>query len=158
MSLEIARTTVGIFVTQCKYAFEVLDNYDYLGCKPVQLPMDSKLKLTIVDLDVLKDHSQYWRLISRLLYLTITRPNLSYSVNSLDQFMHRPFKSHLDVVFQVLQYVKGTLEQGLYFSASSFTQIRGFSKFDWVTCVDSRRSIIGYCLFLGDSLVSWGSN
>lgn len=59
LGLEITRTTTGIFVSQRKYVLKVLEDSGYLGCKPVQFPMDSKLKLTKADVDVLEDPSQH---------------------------------------------------------------------------------------------------
>lgn len=120
-------------------------------------PMDSKLKLSKTDSELLVDASSYRRLIGRLLYLTITRPDLSYSINTLAQSMDKLGQSHLNVAHHVLRYLKSTPAHGLFFPTATSSQLKGFCDLDWATCIDSRRSITSFCLFLGNSLVSWGS-
>ncbi|KAL5545404.1 hypothetical protein UlMin_005091 [Ulmus minor] len=135
--------------------------------------MEPNLKLSQDEGDLLPDTSLYRRLIGKLLYLTITRPNLSYAVNRLGQFLAQPRLPHFKVVQRVLQFVKGTLGQGLFFPSKTEVELRAyvesdlsttaevqfkvFSDADWVGCADTRRSISGYCVFLRDSLISWKS-
>ena len=97
---------------------QILEETGHLGCKPRKSTMDPNLKLSQEERELLQDAGQYKKLIGRLLYLTITRPNLSYSVSRLSQFMAKPRLPHLQAAYRVLQYVKGTVGQGLYFSAS----------------------------------------
>ena len=119
--------------------------------------MDPNLKLSQDDGEILDDPSQYRWLIGRLLYLTITRPDLSYSVNRLTQFMATPRVPHLQAALRVLEYVKSNVGQGLLFPSSYSTELRGFADSDWASCPDNRKSISGYCFFIGDSLISWKS-
>eukprot|EP00261_Vitis_vinifera_P032112 XP_019073355.1 PREDICTED: uncharacterized protein LOC109121949 [Vitis vinifera] len=119
--------------------------------------MDLNLKLSQDDGDLIEDPTSYRRLIGKLLYLTITRPDLSYSVNRLNQFLATPRKPHLQVVFRILQYIKRTPGQGLFFSSNSKVQLKAFADSDWASCPDTRRFIFGFCVFLGTSLISWKS-
>ncbi|XP_021899481.1 uncharacterized protein LOC110815833 [Carica papaya] len=154
---EIARNDTGITLCQRKYALDLLTETGYLGCKPSSIPMDPNIKMSKDDGELLSDITSYRRLIGKLLYLTISRPDICYSVNRLSQFLATPRTSHLQAALRILQYIKRTLGQGLFFPSSSAIQIKVFSDADWGICPDTRRSLTGFCVFLGSSLVSWKS-
>lgn len=101
------------------------------------------------------DPSLYRSLVGELQYLTITRPDLSYVVNHVSQFLHSPIVDHFHAVKHILRYVKGTINYGLNFSRSSAFLLVAYSDADWARCVETRRSTYGYSIFLGGNLVSW---
>ena len=91
------------------------------------------------------------------MYLCITRPDITFAVNKLSQFLSKPCSDHLAAGERVLKYLKGTIGHGLFYSAKSSPSLSIFSDADWAACPDTRRSISGFALFLGTSLISWQS-
>jgi hypothetical protein len=106
LGIKVSRSQKGISISQQKYTLEILKDVGILGAKPVNFPMEQNTKLSYAR-DLLKDPSQYRRLVGRLIYLTITRPNIMYSVHVLSQFMHVPRRPHMEVALCVLRYLKG---------------------------------------------------
>lgn len=103
------------------------------------------------------DRAAYHKLSGRLLYLTTTWPNISYYVQQLSQHTYNPLVHHRKAIIWILRYLKGTPGQGVFFSAASHLKLKAFSDVDWGTCPEAHKSITGYCVFLGGSLVSWKS-
>jgi hypothetical protein len=119
--------------------------------------MDTHAKLSTTAGAPVTDATQYRSLAGALQYLTLTRPDLAYAVQQVCLFMHDPREPHLAMLKRVLRYVKGTLSTGLHIGTGSITGMTAYSNADWAGCPDSRRSTSGYCVFLGDNLVSWSS-
>jgi hypothetical protein len=119
--------------------------------------MDCNLKLSRGDGELLDDPFSYRRLVGRLVYLTITLQDLSFLVQLLSQFMDSPRKPHMDAAFRVLRYLKSSPGQGLLFPFDSSLKLKAFCDSDWAACPDIRRSVTGFCVFLGDSMISWKS-
>lgn len=154
LGIQVQSTTTGLHLSQTHYAYSILERAQMLECQPMPTPLVQKSVSTSVDTPV--DDPSYFRvLVGSLQYLTLTRPDLSFSVNYVSQFMHSPHMSHLKYVRRILRYLKGTLDLGLSLTADTSLALSAFSDADWAGCQMTRRSTTGYCTFLGSNIVSW---
>ncbi|KAL5581999.1 hypothetical protein UlMin_014441 [Ulmus minor] len=157
LGVEVARSKTEISINQRKYTLDIFKEAGLLGAKPAKFPMEQNLKLDPSIGDLLENPTHYRRLIGKLIYLTITRPEISFYVNTLSQFMQEPRKPHLEAIHGILRYLKGSPRQGLLFPSDSDLSLIGYCDVDWGGCITTRRSVTGYCVFLGKALISWKS-
>ncbi|PNY00882.1 putative copia-type protein [Trifolium pratense] len=157
LGLEVAHSQEGITLCQRKYCLELLTETSTLGCKPSSIPMDPSNRLHHDDSEPHHDITEYRVLVGKLLYLTSTRPDIAFPVQQLSQFLDAPTSIHFKAAHKVLKYLKGNPGTGLFFPRNSSIQLLGFSDADWGGCIDNRRSITGYCFFIGQSLKCWKS-
>nr|KYP74080.1 Retrovirus-related Pol polyprotein from transposon TNT 1-94 [Cajanus cajan] len=155
LGLEIAKSNQGIHLCQRKYNIQLLEDTSFSNAKPAVVPMDPNQHFNSTDGEPLQDLSAYRRLLGRLMYISISRPDVCFAVNKLSQFMSHLRTPHLQVVHQVLRYLKATPGQGIFFSSQSKFNLSAYVDADWGSCVDNRRSTIGFCIFMGDSLLTW---
>lgn len=104
-----------------------------------------------------KEKSVYQRLVGKLIYLTLTRSDITYAVNLVSQFMHAPSDTYMQTTERILSYLKKNLGKGSLFTRSNDMRIDGYYDADSARSVDTQRSTIGYCVFLGGNLVIWRS-
>ncbi|XP_042966148.1 uncharacterized mitochondrial protein AtMg00810-like [Carya illinoinensis] len=157
LGLEASSTSDGLCISQLKYARDILSRAQLLDSKLVHTPMVVSQHLS-VDGPLFSDLTLYRSLVGALQYLTITRPDIAYAVNSVSQYLHAPTEDHFLAVKRVLRYVKGTLHFGLTFHPSSSPgAFVAYSDADWAGCLDTRRLTSGYSIYLGNNFVSWSA-
>ncbi|XP_014503393.1 uncharacterized protein LOC106763744 [Vigna radiata var. radiata] len=154
---EVARNKSSIHISQRKYTLDILSDCGMLASRPISTPMDYTTYLYVTTGTPLSDPFAYRRLIECLVYLTTTRPDITCVVHHLSQFMYAPTTTHSQAIFRILRYLKSTPGLGLFFSSTSSLQLKTFSDSDWAGCLDTRRSITGFSVYLRDSLISWRS-
>ena len=110
-----------------------------LECKFMATPMESNLNLLVDDSLELVDVTHYRQIIGSLMYLTNTRPNICFAVNTLSQFLVQPRWVHLVSSKHVLRYLKGTIDLGLYYDGSHEYRLYGYTDVDWVGSISDRK-------------------
>jgi len=126
-------------------------------CHPTATPVEARNKLSAFEGAPVTNPSEYRSLAGALQYLTLTRPDLAFAVQQVCLFMHDPREPHLALIKRILRYVKGSLSAGLHLGSGVVDKLTAYSDADWAGCPDTRRSTSGFCVYLGDNLVSWSS-
>ena len=117
--------------------------------------MDSNTKLVANKGELLDDPRRYRRLVGKLKYVTVTRPDISFSVSVVSQFLDALRTCHWDAIVHILRYVKGAPSRGLLYQNHEHTKIGGYIDADQARSPSDRRSTTGYFVFVGGNLVSW---
>lgn len=155
LGLEINRSEAGFFVSQKKYALDLIASCGLSDATALKLPMDVHLRLSHTDGEYLQNSHPYQRIMGKLIYLTISRPDICFTVNILTQFMQHPTSAHTAAAMKLLRYLKLNPGQGILLSSSSATELNAYCDSDWATCPMTRRSTTGFCVLLGSSPISW---
>ncbi|XP_026445687.1 uncharacterized protein LOC113346359 [Papaver somniferum] len=154
---KLDTSTNSLLLTQNKYSIELLKKFDMLECKPCTSPVASGRRASLYDGTLLEDSAYYRSLVGALQYLTLTRPDVSFLVNYVAQFMHQPTDVHLQLAKRILRFIKGSLGTGITLVGGDCSSITAFTDSDWAGFPDSRNTTSGYCVFLGQNLVAWSS-
>ncbi|XP_049394283.1 uncharacterized mitochondrial protein AtMg00810-like [Solanum stenotomum] len=169
LGIEFSRSSQGILMTQRKYALELVSESGLGGAKPACTPLEMNQKLTSIQYDEHIKHPQpendtllinptkHQRLVGRLLYLTMTRPDLAFTAQVLSQFMHCPKQSHIEAALRVVRYIKEAPGLGLLMPAEQTTQLTAYCDSYWGSCLETRKSVTGYLVKFGGGLISWKS-
>jgi hypothetical protein len=146
LEIEVSSSSSGsLLLRERKYALELLTRARMLKCTHVTTTMASSERIYGIDGDFLspEEATQYRSLVGGLQYLTMTRPDLSFVVNKVCQYLHEPRTPHWSVVKRILRYVRCTVDTGMLFRSSSSTLLSAFSDADWAGNMDDRRSTGG---------------
>ncbi|GJW13483.1 retrovirus-related pol polyprotein from transposon TNT 1-94 [Tanacetum coccineum] len=156
-SLQVNQSPCGIFINQSNYELEILKKYGMESCDPVGTPMEIKDKLDLDQNGSPVDATKYHSMISALMYLTSSRPDIVHTTCLGARYQAKPTEKHLKEVKRIFRYLRGTVNTGLWYTKDSGIKLTGFSDVDYAGCKDTFKSTSGGAHFLGKKLVSWSS-
>ncbi|KAL0641316.1 hypothetical protein Bca4012_103701 [Brassica carinata] len=161
LGIEICRSKEGLFMSQRKYTLDLLKGAGAYGGKTARMPMEDGYKVPregeIEDSKPYQDPKLYRKLVGKLIYLTITRPDICFAVNHVSQHMQVPKEHHWRMVERILMYLNGSPDQGVWMGCNGSSEVVGYCDADWAGDRTDRRSTTGYCTFIGGNLVTWKS-
>ncbi|XP_059071614.1 uncharacterized mitochondrial protein AtMg00810-like [Cryptomeria japonica] len=157
LGIQVSQLEHGLFISQTKYAKEMLKRFQMDQCTHVGTPMETGCKLVKVDDSPLVDQSKYRSMVGSLLYLTASRPDLMQAVCLVSRYQSAPRQSHLNAITRIFKYIQGTLDFGLWYPKHGDFTLIGYTDADWGGYIDDQHSTSGAAFFLGDRLVSWHS-
>nr|GEX24917.1 hypothetical protein [Tanacetum cinerariifolium] len=144
LGIEVCTINTGTHLNQRKYILDLLQDSGLTTYKPNPSHLPTSLHLSLDKVTPLTDDAVYRRLVRRLLYLTMTRPSISYVVQHLSQFVSAPKDTHMQAALYLLRYIKGTISKGLFYLVQSQLRVTGF----WANCLMTRRSLPVIVFFL----------
>jgi len=157
LGLEILYQDSGVLISQRKFTMDLLKEFDCSHYTLVLSPLESTVKLKAGEGTLLKDPTHYRKLVGKLNFLTHTRMDIAFSVQHLSQFLQHPREPHLQAAYHVLRYLKGDPCLGIHLSNNTDCSLTTYCDSDWAACPDTRKSVSGYVVLMGDSLISWKS-
>jgi len=157
LGLQVKQTVEGIFISQSKYAKDLVKRFGLNGKSRARTPMSTSVKISSDLAGKPVDPSLYRSMIGSLLYLTTSRPDIAFSVGVCARFQANPKESHLTTVERIIRYVNDTLRYGIWYSRETNLVVAGYSDADWAGNADDRKSTSGGCFYVGNNLVAWMS-
>lgn len=153
LGIQVQHTSHGLFLSQSKYVTDLLDRAKMTRAKPTKTPLPASSQLSQHDHgDPINNVSEFQQLVGALQYCNLTRPDISFSVKQLCQFMHNPTTTQQ----RVIHYLKGSINHGLHFG-KGFAQLNAYNDSDWVRSPDDRRSTTRYAIYFGPYLINWST-
>ena len=157
LGMEVWQSTHGVFLGQGKYTLDILKRFGMMDYKAMGTPMASNLKLLSDASSKSVDATMYRQMIGSLMYLTNTRPNIFFALNTLSQFLTNPRHVHLIAAKHILRYLRGMIDYGHKYDANQKINLQGYVDSDWVGSTIDRKITSGCCFSMGSSVISWFS-
>ncbi|PKU65059.1 uncharacterized protein LOC110111181 [Dendrobium catenatum] len=154
LGIQVTRTANGFFLNQGHYAQKLIQDAGLTDCKAAPTPITPASKHSPADSPPFRDAYLYRRLAGSLQYLSITRPDIAFATNQACQHMQHPTDHDFQNIKRILRYVKGTYAYGLPITPGDIT-LRTFTDADWASDHSDRKSVSGFCTFMGPNLLSW---
>ncbi|KAD6796073.1 hypothetical protein E3N88_06969 [Mikania micrantha] len=155
--VEVLPNNLGLLLSQSKYISDLLTRAQMSDCKPASSPMSLSAHLNPLDGTTLPSPTEYRALVGSLQYLSLTRPDISFTVNKLSQFMHALTSLHFQALKRLLRYLQGTQHYGLLLRRDSPLILHTFTDADWAGDKQTYRSTTGYIVYLGSNPIAWSS-
>ncbi|XP_063946055.1 secreted RxLR effector protein 161-like [Daucus carota subsp. sativus] len=156
LGLQVKQTEEGIFINQSKYTRNLLTKFGMQDSSAATTHMATATKLD-KDSGAPVDITTYRGMIGSLIYLTASRPNIMYATCLCVRFQADPREPYLVAAKRIFNYLKGTINLGLWYPRESDFKLIGYSDVDFAGCKIDRKSTSGSCRFIGGRLVSWFS-
>ncbi|GKA51918.1 ribonuclease H-like domain-containing protein [Tanacetum coccineum] len=144
LGIEFIENDLGLCMTQRKYCMKLLHEYGLLAARPVDIPLPENTILSCDETEndkYLYDFTTYQKLVGKLIYLTNTRPDISYVVHCLSQHMYSPLQSHFKAALRVLRYLKGSPGCGVQFYKNQDLKLKAYVDADWAKCPKTKKSV-----------------
>ena len=155
LGLEVKQEEDGVFVTQKKYASNLLKRFGVVNCKVASTPMNVNEKLQLEDGTERAYARSFRSLVGGLIYLAHTRPYILFSASVVSRFMSNPSKHPFRAAKRILRYVVGTLDFGIWYSHVSNFKLYEFTNSDWAGSLDDRKSTLGNIFSFGSGAITW---
>ncbi|XP_014661111.1 uncharacterized protein LOC106804459 [Setaria italica] len=155
LGIEVSSMPEGFYLSQEKYIQDLLDRASLTDHRTVETPMELNVHLRATDGEPLEDPTRYRHIVGSLVYLGVTRPNISHAVHILSQFVSALSHLHYNHLLRILRYLRGTISCRLFFPRSSSLYLTAYCDATWASDPSDRRSLSAYCVFLGGSLIAW---
>jgi len=157
LGLQIKQLQNDTFLNKSKYCRNVLKKFEMDSCKEASTPIPTSCYLDADEDGTAVDQTKFRGLIGSLLYLTASRPDITFVVCMYARFQANPKESHFNAAKRILKYFKGTTTVGLWYSNEATLNLKGYSDSDFAGCKLDRKNTSGTCHLLGASLISWNS-
>ncbi|GJT76817.1 retrovirus-related pol polyprotein from transposon TNT 1-94 [Tanacetum coccineum] len=157
LGLQVNQFSIGIFINQSKYIFDILKRFGMENCDKVPTPMVEQAKLKLDSVGKPVDHTDYRSMIGSLMYLTSSRPDIMFATCMCARYQANPNEHHVSAVKRIFRYLKGTINLGLWYPKDSGFDLTAYSDADHAGCHLDRKSTSSSVQFLGDKLVCWSS-
>lgn len=155
LGLEVFQDDSQFFVSQIKYANDLLHKFGLENCTTVATPIAHGESLSKEDGVARVDVHTYRSMVGSLIFLTNSRPDICHIISLVPRYISLPSKIHLKAAKRILRYAKGTLNFGIHYLKNKDVKLVGYSDSDWWNNIDDRKSTLGHCFSLGSSLVTW---
>jgi hypothetical protein len=156
MGLQFQQTPEGLMINQSDFAQTIIDDSGLTDCNPTQTPLPAGFTICKDTKTKPIDPTIFKSIINKLIFLTNTKPDITFAVNLLSRYSSTPQAAHLQGVKQILRYVQGTKNVGLLYKRSTGLRLTGYTDADWGGNLDSRKSTGAYLFTINGTPITQG--